>query len=187
MRTSTFSFPDQLPSGSSRGRLEFDRQVEETCLCDEKCPPLFERAFRNALRLALEEASSEDVVRQERGWKLFLLIPRMLLHRPPRGGLISKEKLRERFEVFARGEWNSLLEASSKCDDDAAARRRKHRQQEGDNLERRAARAKMLVALGELSSARQALEGEEVAPGTRDTLEKLKGQPRGVQQGEHQG
>ena len=89
--------------------------------------------FRNALRLALEEASSEDVVRQERGWKLFLLIPRMLLHRPPRGGLISKEKLRERFEVFARGEWNSLLEASSKCGDDAAARRRKRRQ--GDNLE----------------------------------------------------
>ena len=66
------------------------------------------------------------------------------------------------------------MEANSKCDDDAAARRRKHRQQEGDNLERRAARAEMLVALGELSFARQALEGEEVAPGTRDTLEKLK-------------
>ena len=74
---------------------------------------------------------------RKEGGKLFLLIPRMLLHRPPRGGLIPKEKLRERFEVFARGEWNSLLEASSKCDDDAAARRRKRRQQEGDDLERR--------------------------------------------------
>ena len=94
-------------------------------------PHCLKGPFRNALRLVLEEASSEDVVRQERGWKLFLLIPRMLLHRPPRGGLISKEKVRERFEVFARGEWNSLLEASSKCEDDAAARRRKRRQQDG--------------------------------------------------------
>ena len=66
------------------------------------------------------------------------------------------------------------MEASSKCDDDAAARRRKRRQQEGDDLERRVARAEMMVALGELSSARQALEGEEVAPGTRDTLQKSK-------------
>ena len=58
-------------------------------------------------------------------------------------------------------------------------------------LERRAAGAEMMVALGELSSARQALEGEEVAPGTCDTFQKLKDEtkrpplPR-VQQG-HQG
>ena len=32
-----------------------------------------------------------------------MLLPRMLLHRPPGGGLISKEKLVGRFEMFARG------------------------------------------------------------------------------------
>ena len=77
-------------------------------------PHCLKGPFRNALRLALEETSSDDVVR----WKLFSLIPRMLLHRPPRGGLIPKEKLRQRFDVCARGEWNSLLEASSKCDEE---------------------------------------------------------------------
>ena len=80
--------------------------------------------FRNALRLALEEAVSEEVIRQEQGWKLVLLLPRMLLHRPPRGGFIAKDKLHKRFQSFVRGEWLMLLEASSRCDEEAAIVRR---------------------------------------------------------------
>ena len=96
----------------------------------------------------------------------------MLLHRPPRGGLISKSKLAERFDKFARGEWVQLIHASVQCDEQAAViRRRKGRR--GDDLERRAIRALHFVQVGELSSARQALEGAEVAPGTEDTLKKL--------------
>ena len=37
----------------------------------------------------------------------------------------------------------------------------------------RVMRAERLVHVGELSSARQALEGSEVAPGTRSTLDQL--------------
>ena len=44
-------------------------------------PHFLKGPFRNALRLALEEAVSEEVIRQERCWKLLLLLPRMLLHR----------------------------------------------------------------------------------------------------------
>ena len=96
----------------------------------------------------------------------------MLLHRLPRGGLISKSKLTERFDKFARGEWVQLIHASVQCDEQAAViRRRKGRR--GDDLERRAIRALNFVQVGELSSARQALEGAEVAPGTEDTLKKL--------------
>ena len=44
------------------------------------------------MRVALEEISDggcrEDPAQEERGWKLFMLLPRMLLHRAPRGGLI---------------------------------------------------------------------------------------------------
>ena len=60
--------------------------------------------FRNAMRVALEEVSEAagNSVQLEKGWRLFLLLPRMLLHRPPRGGLISKSKLSERFDKFAR-------------------------------------------------------------------------------------
>ena len=56
-----------------------------------------------AMRVALVEATSETHVQRARGWKLFLLLPRMLLSRPPRGGLVSQEKLRKRFEeLFER-------------------------------------------------------------------------------------
>ena len=48
------------------------------------------------------------------------------------------------------------------------SRRRVH-----DNLESRAARAEALVHMGELSAARQALEGAAVAPGNRETLNAL--------------
>ena len=45
-------------------------------------------------------SSVEEMARQERGWKLFLLLLRMLLQRPPGGGLLSKEKLSNRFKMF---------------------------------------------------------------------------------------
>ena len=83
--------------------------------------------------------------------------------------MIPKEKLVQRFEAFGRGEWASLIEASRRCDEEAAVSRRRRRRRGYDELERRAARAEMLVGLGELSSARQALEGADLAPGTENT------------------
>ena len=129
-----------------------------------KSVPQFLRGpFRNALKLALEEAtwgnSRDDEVRQERGWKLLMLLPRMLLHRPPGGGLMSRAKLVERFQAFARGEWISLFRTSEVCNEKA--------------VESRVRRAENLVHVGEVSSARQALEGAAVAPGTQATLDKL--------------
>ena len=136
-------------------------------------PRFLKGPHRNALRVALEEATAEQLCRQERGWKLFILLPRMLLHRPPRGGLLSKEKLIQRFDAFSQGQWESLLEASARCDEQAAVSRRRSRRRDGDDGERRAARAEMLVGLGELSSARQALEGASLAPGTEETRQLL--------------
>ena len=47
------------------------------------------------MRVALKEVDRArvvlDVGAQGRAWKLFLLLPRMLLHRPPRGGLVAGE------------------------------------------------------------------------------------------------
>ena len=136
-------------------------------------PQFLKGSYRNAMRVALEEASAESHARQGRGWKLFMMLPRMLLHRPPRGGLVSRDKLVRRFDMFSRGEWSGLIEASAACDLQAAVGRRRRRRRPGDDLERRAARAEMLVHLGELSSARQALEGASVAPGSDQTLAML--------------
>ena len=90
-----------------------------------------------------------------------LLLPRMLLHRPPRGGLIAKDKLHKRFQPPARGERPTSLEASGRCDEEAVITRRRRRHQ-GDDVQKRA-EAELKVALGELSSARQVVEGEEIA------------------------
>ena len=99
-----------------------------------------------------------------------MMLPRMLLHRPPGGGLISKSKLEARFVMFNRGNWTELIRASAKCDDLAAVSRRR--------LKRRVARAEMLVHYGELFSARQALEGASLAPGNQEILNMLRDESR---------
>ena len=78
---------------------------------------LFRGSFRQAMKLTSEEAIWEncrtDAVRQERGWKLFVILPRMLLHRRLAGELIPKEKFVGRFHMFARRESIPLLGASA--------------------------------------------------------------------------
>ena len=107
-----------------------------------------------------------------------MMLPRMLLFKPPRGGSIGKERLAHRFARFNNGHRIDLICGSRECDQEFArvswcARRRN---QDGDS-ERRTERAHRLVQLGELSSARQALEGSDLAPGNRNTLEALQASP----------
>ena len=91
-------------------------------------PKFLRGSYRNALRVVMEEALHPLEARRTRGWKLFLLLPRMLLHRPPRGGNIPKRKLAQRFDDFSGGSWARLLEASGDCDEHATvAQRRKRR------------------------------------------------------------
>ena len=80
--------------------------------------PLFLKgAFRGAMRVALEEAQCardrNDDNRDTRAWKLFLLLPRVLLSRPPRGGRVPRKQLEERFQKFSAGQWAELIEASA--------------------------------------------------------------------------
>ena len=116
-------------------------------------------SFRVALKVALEEVltgqSRRDVAQQERGWKLFLLLPRMLLHRSPRGGPISRDKLIGRFDQFASGQWHNLLVASQTCAQEAATAFALRKRRNPNDGTRRAARALQFVQWGELSSGRQ--------------------------------
>ena len=80
-------------------------------------PTVIRGAFRSALRCAMKEivvgATSEDSARCARAWKLFLLLPRTLLFRSVRGGLVPWTKLESRFRQFQLAGWISLL--SEKC------------------------------------------------------------------------
>ena len=124
------------------------------------------------LRVALTEAdlgyAAGDDARVSRA------LPRMLLHKPVRGGLVPKGKLKERFNLFTQGRWEDLIFASQQCDADALkVSSRRRRTQQGDSVEKRADRASDLIQMGELSAARHALEGDLIAPGNRQTLNAL--------------
>ena len=118
-----------------------------------------------------------DDTTEIRGWKLFFLLPRILLHRPPRGGLVPKAQLQERVDKSLQGQWVALLETSLELSIQGAAASCRRRRGQKDTIERRAARAFELCQLGKLSSARQALEGAAIAPGDSKT-EKLKDETR---------
>ena len=139
--------------------LDVPAKLEQRAAVMKSIPKFLKGPFRNVLKFALEEASSVERVRCVRGWKLLVMLPRMLLHRRPGGRVVSKVKLVERFEMFARGQWDQLLRASELCDERAAVSRRRRTRRVRNDIEVRAARAEALVQIGELSSARQALEG----------------------------
>ena len=93
---------------------EVDLEVvfkQRPCLM-KSVPGFMKGAYQSAMRIAfakIDQGRVEgDATRSSRGWKLFLLLPRLLLHKPPRGGLVPKRKLQDRFEVFADGDWASL-------------------------------------------------------------------------------
>ena len=64
-------------------------EMKERASVMKSVPKFLRGPYRIAMRTALEEICgghrSQEGVRQERGWKLFFLLARMLLHRPTRG------------------------------------------------------------------------------------------------------
>ena len=145
-----------------------------------KGPPAFLRgAYKSAMRLALQEIVSgmelQNQLRISRGWKLFILFPRILLFRPGRGGKLPKNELLDRLRKFANGEWVDLLGLSKEASESAACIRSRSRV---DTVEKRVERAEALISMGEISAARHALEGSPVAPGNEDTLNALRDEER---------
>ena len=87
---------------------------------------------------------------------------------------MPRKKLEARFRQFHGGEWMQLLGEGTQCALEAHSRStRRSRRSNNDDEAQRAARALSRVQLGELSAARQALEGVAVAPGTLATLAAL--------------
>ena len=140
-------------------------------------PKCLQGAYRSALRVALEGikvgVEHNNVEMQSRAWKLFMLVPRMFLSRPGRGGLVPRRELEARVTLFQSGKWDVLVEMSLESSEKAASSRARRRRQDHDSVEKRARRALRLVKLGELSAGRQALEGAAVAPGDESTLRAL--------------
>ena len=140
-----------------------------------KAVPRFMRGpFRNALKLVLREVTrSHNEVDQERGWKLFFMLPRMHLHKNLEVAASREPSCWRGLRHFPVKSGIQLVAASELCDEKAARARRRGAWRFQDTIESRTMRAEMLVQLGELSSARQALEGASLAPGDNATLTAL--------------
>ena len=161
------------PAFAALDEVDLPLMFERRAVVMRSIPFFLRGPSRNAMLLALEEICASEALRRARGWKLFLL-PRMLLHRPPRGGTMPKYKLEARFDKFARGQWSELLRESIEGSETAAyLRARRSRRRPADDLAARAERAQALVMMGEISSGRQALSGAAVAPRTDHTLNLL--------------
>ncbi|CAE7438573.1 unnamed protein product [Symbiodinium sp. CCMP2592] len=142
--------------------------------------PAFLRAgVRQALVLALralrEAYTRGTALQQTRAWKLFLLAPRLLLHRARGSGTVGREALLQRTRDFLAGRWEALLGATRAA---AAAPRARIAADAtaADNeasRERRRALACANVPRGEVSRARVALTSAAIAPGAEDAFAAL--------------
>ena len=79
----------------------------------KSCPRFFQERLRECLSFALRERFRGKMVgdaqAETRGWKLFVLIPMMLLHRPHGTKAVGREKLGHRAEEFSCGRWTDLI------------------------------------------------------------------------------
>ena len=96
--------------------VDLTQVFEVPAMVMKSIPKFMRGAFRGALKLSLQEiqrgSTANNSVVEARGWKLFFLLPRLLLFRPPRGGLIPRGRLQERLARFAAGDWEALLLSS---------------------------------------------------------------------------
>ena len=82
--------------------VSLEEIFRERALVMKKFPAFFS-GYQAFVRLSMQEAlETRSELSKVRAWKLFML-PRIHLFRSGRGGLIPKNKLRERFTMFAGG------------------------------------------------------------------------------------
>ena len=127
------------------------------------CPHFLRNRLRECFGFALRERFRAkvvaDVEAEVRAWKLFCLIPMMLLHKPKGVGSVGRSELAERVNLFQRGSWAQLIHQA--C---AVPRAR--------STARRGQAAQKRVQMGQVSRARQELIG--ATPRNAATLEELR-------------
>ena len=165
-----------LPSQAQRLTLAHWVQLDQVTLADhfkkrvrtlENVPRAFRGRFRSALlstldRIAEAEEEGQPVL-LERAWKLWCLLPKMLLRVPQGSGKEGRKELQNRFAMFWAGEWLQLLEEEEETG----------RPPREDTLQRRLQTATKKVKLGEASRGAQTLTAGKLAPGTPATLAEL--------------
>ena len=100
----------------------------------KKCPHFLRGRLRQCFAVALRERQRARLVQdsqaEERAWKLFGLVPVMLLHRPRGTGSVGKDELMSRADNFARGRWSELLNSARETHEFRSVNKEKNDPQE---------------------------------------------------------
>ena len=177
-RTATSAIPPVVPPESWEQLDEVDQSEWFLARIPmlKSCPHFLRGRLRQCWAVALRERHRarqvHDNAAEERAWKLFGLVPVMLLHRPRGSGSVGRDELAQRADDFARGHWIALLHNARRSVVEVRGRIAKSEAQE---QARRGRAALSRVQQGQVSRARQELTGADLAPKTLDTLAELQG------------
>ena len=138
----------------------------------ESCPHFLRGRLGEAFQVALRERFRAKLMGDEdgqvRGWKLFALVPMMLLHRPFGTGSVGGCELVHRADWFAAGRWAELIR-------EATQRQAVHTPRcERSEEQHRGKAAQERVQRGQVSRARHELTGAKLAPKDEATLNELR-------------
>ena len=138
----------------------------------QSCPQCVRGRFRQACRKALQArhdaVNADDELMEERSWKMFCLLPFLLLHRPENKSTITKEVLYRRFDLFGVGAWDTFVDEAVASIPQARPTARR-----SFDMEDRGKAACQKVKFGEITRARQCLTGAVFVPGNGDTFDEL--------------
>ena len=144
------------------------------------CPRFLRGRLRHCFGVALRERHraklAGDRVAEVRAWKLFGMVPIMLLRRTKHSGTIGRDELAQRVEDFNRGRWTDFLPEVQQSD------LRSGYTECVDDQVRRGAAAMRRVQRGQVSRARHELTGAPLAPKTPETRAELQGRRPQVRQ-----
>ena len=142
----------------------------------KSCPHFLRGRLRESFQVALREKHRAKMVQNEqveiRAWKLFGLVPLMLMHRPRGTGAVDRSELCHRVDEFARGHCSKLVnDALRNCPHQASPRAERS---ELEEQVRRGKAAQERVHCGQVSRARQELIGATLGPKNAATLQELR-------------
>ena len=129
----------------------------------QKIKPAMKANFLDCCSVAFRKIRNDPT--DETGWKLLLLIPRMVLQPLTRGGKAKLSVMQSMYKQFRNFQWEDLLSSGREDTKKGNAKANSR-----DHVKRAAL---SLVRCGELSRAARVLTSSGLAPATPDTAQKL--------------
>ena len=124
--------------------------------------PALSALFKECCAIPLKRIEEDPF--NDRGWKLFFLLPRMILQRHSRGGKVGTKEIKAIYNRFLQFHWEELIHLKRSSKDQLPIT---------SGIEQRKKAAIKSVKCGELSRASRILTSQGLAPATEDTVNKL--------------